>query len=255
MPSRDSFDTRVERRMESVSVSKSELNKLLMDYLVCEGYKDAAEKFAVEAEVDSPHVAASTMEDRRGIKSLIQRGEVEAAILRINELNPDLLENNGHLHFNLLRLQLIELIRTSLASPDNDFLPCVAFARDQLAPRAASNPDFVHPLQETMALMFFDPKDTECPQSLSALLDPRVRLATANEANEVLLMESGARKRSQIRQMLVMKILAEKWVKEDYLHTNSEPIDLGLDGPKLRYSSSNGSTAAGHTDAVDAMET
>lgn len=59
-----------------------------MDYLVIEGYKTAAEGFSREAEL-SPPVNFQSIEDRTIIREALQRGDVEEAIMRVNELDPE----------------------------------------------------------------------------------------------------------------------------------------------------------------------
>ena len=59
-----------------------------MDYLVIEGYKDAAERFSMESGL-SPQVDLESIENRMNIRSAIQRGDVEDAIGRVNELDPE----------------------------------------------------------------------------------------------------------------------------------------------------------------------
>lgn len=59
-----------------------------MDYLVIEGYKDAAQRFSVEAGL-SPQVDLDSIQNRMTIRSAIQRGDVEDAIGRVNELDPE----------------------------------------------------------------------------------------------------------------------------------------------------------------------
>lgn len=59
-----------------------------MDYLVIEGYKDAAECFAKEAGI-SPQVDLDSIANRMTIRSAIQRGDIEEAIGRVNELDPE----------------------------------------------------------------------------------------------------------------------------------------------------------------------
>lgn len=59
-----------------------------MDYLVIEGYKDAAERFSSESGL-SPQVDLESIENRMKIRSAIQRGDVEDAIGRVNELDPE----------------------------------------------------------------------------------------------------------------------------------------------------------------------
>ncbi len=50
-----------------------------MNYLVIEGFKDAADKFSVEANVD-PVVNLESIQDRMDIRNAIQNGNVESAI-------------------------------------------------------------------------------------------------------------------------------------------------------------------------------
>ena len=59
-----------------------------MDYLVIEGYKSAAEEFSKETGLISP-VDLGTIESRMSIREAMQRGDVEEAIERVNDLNPD----------------------------------------------------------------------------------------------------------------------------------------------------------------------
>jgi hypothetical protein len=59
-----------------------------MDYLVVEGYKDAAEHFARESGL-VPQVALDSIEDRTTIRDAIYRGDIEEAIERVNDLDPD----------------------------------------------------------------------------------------------------------------------------------------------------------------------
>ena len=66
----------------------SDLNRLIMDYLVIEGYKVSAEEFSQEAGL-SPPVDFESIEGRMNIREALQRGDVEDAITRVNDLNPE----------------------------------------------------------------------------------------------------------------------------------------------------------------------
>ncbi len=59
-----------------------------MDYLVIEGYKSAAEEFSQEAGL-TPSVEYKSIEDRMHIREALQRGDVEDAITRVNELDTE----------------------------------------------------------------------------------------------------------------------------------------------------------------------
>lgn len=82
-----------------------DLNKLVMNYLVIEGYKEAAERFQQESGADRKlnfialkmiiinlypaGIDLSTISDRMAIRAAIQRGEVDDGIDKVNELNPE----------------------------------------------------------------------------------------------------------------------------------------------------------------------
>lgn len=58
-----------------------------MDYLITEGYPSAARKFALEANLQ-PKTSLETVEERVEIRESIHRGDLQTAIEKINELNP-----------------------------------------------------------------------------------------------------------------------------------------------------------------------
>jgi hypothetical protein len=68
-----------------------------MNYLVIEGYKDAAEKFANETAI-APNVELESIQDRMDVRHAIQKGSVEEAIERVNDLDPEV-----HIHTYSMR--------------------------------------------------------------------------------------------------------------------------------------------------------
>ena len=66
----------------------SDLNKLVLNYLISEGYASAAVKFSEEAGI-TPKISTDCIGDRIQIRSAINRGDIKDAIRMINELNPE----------------------------------------------------------------------------------------------------------------------------------------------------------------------
>lgn len=60
-----------------------------MDYLIKEGYPDSARKFALEANIKQGARDDESMRARVEIKNAIHSGQIQAAIEKINELNPE----------------------------------------------------------------------------------------------------------------------------------------------------------------------
>ena len=65
----------------------SDINSLIMDYLITEGYPSAAQKFAIEANIQ-PSTDLESINERVEIRNSIHRGDLQTAIEKINELNP-----------------------------------------------------------------------------------------------------------------------------------------------------------------------
>ena len=66
----------------------SDLNNLVMNYLIIEGYESAALKFAQEANI-TPQYHFYDIKDRVQIRSAIHSGDIDTAIQRINDLCPE----------------------------------------------------------------------------------------------------------------------------------------------------------------------
>ena len=65
-----------------------------------EGFKEAAEKFRMESGVQ-PSVDLDTLDERIKIREAIQNGQIQEAISLVNDIHPELLDNNRYLYFHL----------------------------------------------------------------------------------------------------------------------------------------------------------
>jgi hypothetical protein len=83
-------------KIDAIKVSKtyvpgtadSDLNVLIMNYLVHEGYPSAAVSFAREASLTLSKESVESITIRREIRNKIHAGDIESAIHDINTLNP-----------------------------------------------------------------------------------------------------------------------------------------------------------------------
>ncbi|PGH26825.1 hypothetical protein AJ80_01404 [Polytolypa hystricis UAMH7299] len=197
---------------------------LVMDYLITNGYPSAAQKFAVEANIQ-PKPDVESIQERVEIRNAIHSGNIQSAIENINELNPQILDGNPSLHFSLLRLQLVELIRSCTSAPNSDITPALDFATSQLAPRAPTNPQFLEDLERTLSLLIF-PSDNLAP-SLAALLDPELRKNIAIRVNEAILQSQGARREAMLRKLVRARAWAEQKAREAKKDI-PDKLDIGL---------------------------
>jgi uncharacterized OsmC-like protein len=65
-----------------------DINTVIMDYLIKEGYPDSAKKFAIEANIRQ-RPDEESIRTRVDIRNAIHSGDIQSAIEKINELNPE----------------------------------------------------------------------------------------------------------------------------------------------------------------------
>ena len=65
----------------------SDINFVIMDYLINEGYPSAAKNFAMEANI-APIGDTESIQERVEIRNAIHSGDIQTAIEKINDLNP-----------------------------------------------------------------------------------------------------------------------------------------------------------------------
>ncbi|KAH9944152.1 CTLH/CRA C-terminal to lish motif domain-containing protein [Epithele typhae] len=200
------FQEEWERRLHDVQVSKDDLNRLVMDYLVIEGYKSAAEEFSKETSLESP-TDFNSIENRMRIREALQRGDVGDAITRVNDLDPEILDTNPSLYFRLQQQKLIEYIR------QGKIAEALHFAQEELAPRGEESPEFLSELERTMALLAFESSPL-MPSTVSELLSPAQRMRTAAEVNAAILESLGQGKEAKLVGLLRLMFWGEDMLEE-----------------------------------------
>ncbi|RMD43825.1 hypothetical protein DV735_g1298, partial [Chaetothyriales sp. CBS 134920] len=229
MATTTALPTAFDRLVDRTDLSKSDMNNLIMEYLITEGYPSAAEKFAREANIEQ-QPDHNSIQQRVNIRESIHRGDLQQAIDLINDLEPELLDNDKKLHFSLLRLQLVELIRASFATTDTSAVAkAIEFAKENLAPYATENP-FKNDLERAMALLIvpreawstqapLQPSSSAStnPQStqnqfgaLYELVDPSLRRKVARDVNEAILQSQDAEREAQLRELARTRAWAEQ---------------------------------------------
>jgi len=75
-------------KFNDIKFAKADLNVIVMNYLIVQGYQGAAIQFSREANISPSIESAESIEQRRQIRCDIYRGDIQHAIASINELNP-----------------------------------------------------------------------------------------------------------------------------------------------------------------------
>ncbi|XP_022097849.1 glucose-induced degradation protein 8 homolog [Acanthaster planci] len=164
-------------KLQSLHITRSDMNKLIMDYLVTEGFKDAAEKFQQESGTQ-PATSLDSMSERIQIREAIQEGRIEEAIALVNDIHPELLDNDRYLYFHLQQQYLIELIR------NGQLESALEYAQTHLAERGEENAEILPELERTLALLVFENPETS---PFADLLHPSQRQKVASELNSAIL--------------------------------------------------------------------
>ncbi|KAG5622638.1 hypothetical protein H5410_007856 [Solanum commersonii] len=189
-----------EKRLNDVKIRKEDTDRLVMNFLVTEGYAEAAEKFKMESGTE-PEIDLATIKDRMAVNKAVQSGNVEDAIEMVNDLNPEILDTNPQLLFHLQQQRLIELIRNGKVEE------ALEFAQEELAPMGEENQSFLEDLEKTVALLAFEDV-SKCPAG--ELLDVSQRLKTASEVNAAILTSQNHEKDPKLPSLLKMLI----WVQD-----------------------------------------
>ncbi|KAJ3209488.1 Glucose-induced degradation complex subunit [Clydaea vesicula] len=179
-----------------------------MNYFMIEGFKDAAEKFSKEANL-VPSFDLNSIKDRMIIRNAVQSGNIDEAIERVNDLDPEILDTNPRLYFHLQQQKLIEQIRQGKISE------AIEFAQEELAPRGEENPEFLEELEKTMALLVFD---QSLKSSVGNLLDHSQRQKTASELNAAILTAQCQEKDPKLPSLLKMLVWCQNQLDEKVIY-------------------------------------
>jgi len=190
-------------KIESLQVPRAEVNNLIMNYLITEGFKDAAEKFQIESGTE-PGVNLKTMDKRIKILENIQDGQIQNAIHMINSYQPQLLDDNRYLYFHLQQQHLIELIR------QKNIDAALKFAQENLADQGEENTDVLEELERTLALLAFEDPEISPFGDLLALSH---RQKVASEFNTAFLGQEN--KDSSVSSKLAYLLKFVLWAQEE----------------------------------------
>lgn len=179
----NSGHTWLQENLDSMQLKRSEVNGMIMDYLVHEGFKEAAERFREEAGIDQSnhHFGDETpemMDKRVEIKHHIEEGDILRAKSLINLHYPELLDSHRDIYFKLQQQHLIELIR------QQEIEQVLSYVQDEL--NVDESRDLTE-MERTLALLAYEIPDRS---PYANLLKISHRLELASEINDIILQET-----------------------------------------------------------------
>ncbi|KAI3436058.1 hypothetical protein D9Q98_002117 [Chlorella vulgaris] len=212
-----------QRKLREVRVAKEDMNRVVMNFLVTEGYVDAARVFERESRT-APGVDLEQITDRMEIRKAVQSGDVEQAIERVNDLDPEILEQGHELFFHLQQQRLIELIR------QGQLAEALEYAQEYLAPRGEDHPELLQDLERTAALLVFEDVGSS---PLADLMDVAQRQKTASELNAAILASQSQEAEPKLPNLLKLLMWAQKQLDEKAVYPRVDNLvtaELHVDG-------------------------
>ncbi|EMP35844.1 Protein C20orf11 like protein [Chelonia mydas] len=200
-------------KLNNLHIQRADMNRLIMNYLVTEGFKEAAEKFRMESGIE-PSVDLETLDERIKIREMILKGQIQEAIALINSLHPELLDTNRYLYFHLQQQHLIELIR------QRETEAALEFAQTQLAEQGEESRECLTEMERTLALLAFDNPE-ESP--FGDLLNMMQRQKVWSEVNQAVLDYENRESTPKLAKLLKLLLWAQNELDQkkgdDYIHT------------------------------------
>lgn len=199
-----------------------EIDKLILNYLVIEGFKEAAEEFIQESGLDEQEdvkkLDLGSIDYRLKVRQAIQNGEIDSAVRELNNFDTEILDNNPNVYFHLKLQEFLEKIRSNRQSTDesdgiNKIMEAIEFARENLAPIAQEQAggQFLEELEDAMSLLAAEMGAT-WPSAV--LLLPENRLKTAKEVNSAILSSQAQPEASKLPEILGLLQWAQNKLEE-----------------------------------------
>lgn len=189
-------------KVADIRIPRAVMNKLVMNYLVTEGFKDAAERFQEEAGVAAGQNLAE-LDSRIRIRDNIQAGRIQESIGLVNDQHPALLDSDRYLLFHLQQQHLIELIREEKVEE------ALRYAAEHLAERGEEDAAVLQELERTLALLAFE-DPSSCP--FADLLAPAHRQQVASELNAAILRAEHAESTQSKLGVMLKRLL---WAQDE----------------------------------------
>ena len=195
--------------------SKADLDYLIMNYLLMEGHKEAAETFCKESGTQM-NVPTSHIEERIQVRDAVCSGRVAEAIALVNELESSIFDSNKAVYVNMLKQQLVEIIR------DGDIARAVEFARTELADAGKENHRHLAELEETLALILHDDPEKS---PYSHLLSRSRLQCLSSEMNAAIMKQFDLPVTSGLRRHLqIIRWTQEILSKQSVTHYSMSPV-------------------------------
>ncbi|CAL9214502.1 unnamed protein product [Arabidopsis halleri] len=205
-----------EQYLRTAEIRKEDMNRLVMNFLVVEGYLEAVEKFQKESGT-KPEVDSASISDRLAVLEAIESGNLDDAVEKLNATNPEILKTN----FFLNQQRFIERIRMGMTDEE-----ALEFAEKELKPLVEQSQAFLEELEKTMAILCcLDLPNI--PEAVRELLDNSRWFKTAAEVNAAILTSQTGLKCPKLLHLLKMLIWTQNQLDEKVEYPRMSVLPTG----------------------------
>ncbi|GLU04515.1 hypothetical protein SLE2022_216550 [Rubroshorea leprosula] len=204
------------RQYEQIAVNDNDIHSIVMSYLVHNCFKETVDSFIASTGMKQSSDYLDHMEKRKRIFTLALEGNALKAIELTEELAPDLLEKNKDLHFDLLSLHFVELVRS------RKITEALEFARSKLSP-LGNVQNFVAKLENFMTLLAFDEPEKS---PMNHLLSIEYRQPVVESLNRAILAHANLPSCTPMERLIQQTTVVRQCLNQELAKDVPPPFSL-----------------------------
>ncbi|KAM3332916.1 hypothetical protein ACQJBY_028185 [Aegilops geniculata] len=204
------------RLYEDASVSDNDVRNIVLSYLMHNCFKESAETFLSSTGLKLPVDYTVDVDKRKAILNFVVEGDAVKAIELTEELAPNLLENDMDLHFDLISLHFIELIRSRKCTE------ALEFGQKKLTPFGKVS-KYVEKLEDFMALLAYEEPEKS---PMFHLLAPEYRQNVADSLNRAILAHANLPAYSSLERVIQQSTVVRQYLQQEVDKDSYPPFCL-----------------------------
>lgn len=198
---------------DHLAINDNDVRNIVLSYLMHNCFKETAETFISCTGMKQPADYPVDIDKRKPIYNFALEGNALKAIELTNQLAPELLQENKDLHFDLLSLHFVELVRKRKCTE------ALVFAQNELT--AFGKQDrYVEKLEDCMALLAYEEPEKS---PMFYLLSMDYRQSVADSLNRAILAHANLPSYTSMERLIQQTTVVRQWLHQE----------LGKDGPPL----------------------
>ncbi|KAK1435888.1 hypothetical protein QVD17_01660 [Tagetes erecta] len=204
------------RQYEHIKINGKDSHNTVLSYLIHGCFKDTVESLVASTGLKVPPAQLEDMEKRKRILHFTVSGNVLDAIQLIEQLSPNLLENNKGLLLDLLTLRFVELISSKKCTE------ALEFAQAKLTPFGKVQ-EYVQKLEDFMALLAYEEPEKS---PMFHLLSLEYRQHVADNLNRAILAHACIPSYSGLERIIQQATVVRQCLSEELGKDVLSPFSL-----------------------------